>query len=82
MKKHILVYFVVTFAALSCKLLPSTTGNTGENDPTRSYMLRLNPPPEPNSTIRSIAKPTIRALTSGNQTKPSAPALTIPPVLK
>ena len=31
--------------AASCKLLPNTTGNTGENDPTRTYMLRLNPPP-------------------------------------
>jgi len=44
MKKHILIYFAVTCTAFSCKL-SSTTGNPGENDPTRTYRLRLNPPP-------------------------------------
>ena len=38
-------FLLLLSAALSCKLMPNTTGNTAESDPTRVYMLRLNPPP-------------------------------------
>ena len=36
---------LLSLAAVSCKLMPSSVGNTAESDPTRAYMLRLNPPP-------------------------------------
>ena len=35
---------ILALATLSCKLLPNTTGNNAEYDPTHTYSLRLNPP--------------------------------------
>ena len=38
------LFFLLSLISLSCKLLPNSTGNSAENDPTRTYSLRLNPP--------------------------------------